>query len=321
MTETQFIARNEDSWKKLENFNQVLQHKGMSKLSRIEIRAFAETFRSVGYHLAYARTHFPKGTSLPYLMHIVGVAHNYYYVRERRSLTNAKDYVIKGFSAHVRHNKNYILVAMAIFMLGTIFAFAYVSADVSRFNQIFPMEISGENLGEGSAEWDNPLMSAIIMTNNIRVAVLAFALGITAGIGTIWILFYNGMILGSLAAFISVTTTPQNSIIFWSLILPHGVPELIAIFISGACGLAIGKAMLVPNNYTRKDAVILASKRVAPLIPGLVVILIIAALIEGFFTPLDMSPYFKLVFSAISLIGLLLYFRPSEQNSDSTTIT
>ena len=308
MTETQFIAKNEARWKQLEAFNQTLQRKGTRALSRIEVRAFAEVFRAVGYHLAYAKTHFPSGTSLPYLTHIVGVAHNYYYVREKGGISAVKNYFLYRFPEVSRRAWRYAVLAAALFMAGMVFAFVYVAADISRFDQIFPWEFYGGDMGDGEVIWDYPLMSAVIMTNNIRVSIMALAFGITAGIGTVWILFYNGLIVGALAAHVAVTGAPRDTLIFWSLILPHGVPELAAIFLSGACGLMIGKALLMPGNYTRKDAVIKYAKEASLLIPGIVAILIVAALIEGFFTPLGVSPYFKLGFAFLTFVGLVLYF-------------
>lgn len=310
MTEIQFISQNEERWKQLEAFNKTLQRRGIRALSRIEIRVFAETFRAVGYHLAYAKTHYPGGSSVPYLSHIMGVAHNYYYVRERGSLSGIKDYFLQGFPGAVRQTWIYTALATALFMAGALFAYAYVAWDTGRFHQIFPFELAeGDlNLGDGEVVWNYTLMSAVIMTNNIRVSIMAFAFGVTAGIGTAWILFYNGMIIGALASFVAATGGPRDTLIFWSLILPHGVPELAAIFISGACGLMLGRAILIPGKLSRRDAVIKRARDAVAMVPGIVVILVLAGLIEGFFTPLGIPPYFKLGFSALAFVGMGLYF-------------
>ena len=307
MSETQFILKNEERWKQLEAFNQTLKKKGTRSMSRAEIRAFAETFRAVGYHYAYAKTHYPGGSSLPYLSHIVGVAHNYYYVRERGVISDTWGYFRGSFPAQVRRVWYYVLVATILFMLGVVFAYSYVAADTSRFAQIFPFEFVGGDMGDGEVAWDYPLMTAVIMTNNIRVAIMALAFGITA-VGTVWILFYNGMILGALASYIAAAGSHRDMLVFWSLILPHGVPELAAIFLSGACGLMIGHKMLMPGSYTRKDAVLKSARQAVVLVPGIVVMLIVAAIIEGFFTPLGVPPGFKLGFAFLTFVGLTLYF-------------
>ncbi|MCL2016678.1 MAG: stage II sporulation protein M [Defluviitaleaceae bacterium] len=307
MTETQFIKQNEERWQQLEAFNLTLQRKGINTLSRLEIRAFAETFRAVGYHLAYARTHFPDGKLIPYLSHIVGVANNFYYVRERGNFRAVKNYFLYGFPKAVRETWLFTLVSAILFMLGMLFAYVYVADDINNFYRIFPGEFGGVNLGEGEVVWDYPLMSAIIMTNNIRVSIIALVFGITGGLGTIYILFYNGLIVGALAAYVDLIGSPGDTLIFWSLILPHGVPELLAIFISGAAGLIIGRSLLMPGNYTRKDAVIKGAKEAMSLVPGIVLILVLAGLIEGFFTPLGISPYFKLGFALLVAVGLGIY--------------
>ena len=308
MTETQFITQNEARWKQLEAFNQTLNRKGIRSLSRIEIRDFAKCFRTAGYHLAYAKTHFPNGTCLPYLSHIVGVAHNHYYVRERSHLSAVKDYFLRRFPAACRKAWLYAILSAALFMAGTSFAYSYVASDITHFEQIFPFDFAPEGMSDGEVIWDYPLMSAIIMTNNIRVSIMALVFGITAGIGTVWILFYNGIILGALAAFVAMTGSHGDMLIFWSLILPHGVPELAAIFLSGACGLMIGKAIIVPGNYSRRDALVKSAREAVELVPGIAVMLILSALIEGFFTPLGIPAFFKLGFAFLVFVGLVLYF-------------
>jgi len=307
MTETQFIEKNEKRWQQLEEFNQILQKRGIRSLEKPEIQNFAETFRAVGYHLAYAKTHFPNGSSLPYLTHIVGLAHNFYYVKEAGSFRAVKDYFLFRFPEICRETLRYSTIAFIIFILGTIFAFVYVATDVSRFSQISPFEVAAD-LGDGEVVWDYAFMSAYIMTNNIRVSIMVFVFGITAGIGTAFILFYNGMILGAIAAHVAVLGSPRDMLVFWALILPHGVPELAAIFISGACGLLIGRAIIIPGDYSRKESIISSARQAAELIPGIVAILIISGLIEGFFTPMAVSPFIKLGFSFLILLLLWYYF-------------
>jgi uncharacterized membrane protein SpoIIM required for sporulation len=148
-------------------------------------------------------------------------------------------------------------------------------------------------------------MSAMIMTNNIRVALSAFALGISACIGTVYALVYNGIIMGGLAGYL--TGTGGNMLVFWSLILPHGILELTAIFLSGACGLMIGRAVVIPGEFSRRHALIKAAKEAAFLIPGIVLLLVVAGLIEGFFTPLALPPAVKLTFAGLTFTGLVVY--------------
>jgi len=309
MTEARFIAKNEENWKALESFNRRLvgARSGIRSLTQVDVREFARLFRLTSYHLAFARTHFPNGQALPYLNRLVGVAHNYFYVRETSGLSDIKRYFLYVFPQAVRETWHYIAVATALFTLGLFFAGFYIALDPVRVFDILPVffvyEVGGSS---GYVVWDYALMSAVIMTNNIAVAINAFVLGIFAGIGTIYVLIYNGLIVGGLFGYLH--QSGGNMMIYYSLVLPHGVIELAAIFLSGACGLMIGRGVLMPGMYTRKQSLIINAKKAAVLIPGIVVMLIIGGLIEGFFTPLPISPELKLLFAALTGIGLAAYW-------------
>jgi uncharacterized membrane protein SpoIIM required for sporulation len=146
--------------------------------------------------------------------------------------------------------------------------------------------------------------SSAITTNNIQVCFNSFALGVTLGIGTIYILFYNGLILGCLGG---LTLIKGQSAFFWSLIVPHGVPELFAIFVCGAAGLILGYSLINPGKMSRKDALITRGKEAVQLVLGCIPILVIAGVIEGFFTPLNIDYAYKYTFAALALVVLVLY--------------
>ena len=143
-----------------------------------------------------------------------------------------------------------------------------------------------------------------IGTNNIQVCILAFVLGFTFGIGTLYVLIANGILIGVIAG---IYFHKAQSLFFWSLIVPHGVPELFAIFLSGAAGLIIGYALINPKGLSRKDAFIVAARDAGLLLLGCIPILIIAAFVESFFTPLDIPYAVKYGFAAAELVVLVLY--------------
>jgi uncharacterized membrane protein SpoIIM required for sporulation len=311
MKEAAFVAKNEENWKALEAFNTRLRSKGGTKrLATEEVREFARLFRLAGFNLAYAKTHFPSGSSVVYLNGLVGVSHNFFYVREKGSLGEIKEYFSHTLPRTVRETYKYWLFAVAVFILGSLFAAFYVGGDTSRVSEILPAQFTdgltqGE-IGEGIELWDGAYMSAFFATNNTRVAFNAFAWGFLAGLGSIFILFYNGLILGALFGFLHLEGA--DMLLAYSLVLPHGIIELAAIFLAGGGGLMIGKGILVPNEYSRKHSLILHTKKAALLIPCIVIMLVIAALIEGFFTPLPVSPWFKIGFALLTGAGLVAYF-------------
>jgi len=156
----------------------------------------------------------------------------------------------------------------------------------------------------GGGQWNYPLMSSYIMVNNISVSLRAFVWGITLGIGTIYILFMNGSLLGALTALVYLNGNPSN---YWALILPHGIIELTAIFISGGAGLMLAKGLLLPGQHTRFQSVIKQAKNSVSLVIGVIIMLVIAGIIEGFFTPLPIQGLFKLSFAAFTAILLFIY--------------
>ncbi|MCL2839625.1 MAG: stage II sporulation protein M [Defluviitaleaceae bacterium] len=314
MTEVKFIAKNEETWKTLEAFNHHLakSRRGVKGLAVDEVREFSRLFRLASHHLAYAKTHFPTGNALPYLNRIVGVAHNFFYVREKGGFGQVWEYFAYTFPQAVRDTWRFWAVAAAFFALGVVFAGFYVSSDPANLQTIMPGWIGDGTLegetpdwGDGGVAWDYAYMTAVIGTNNVRVAFMTFAFGILGGIGTIFILVYNGLIVGALMGFFH--QSGADMLIAYSLILPHGVLELMAIFLCGGGGLMIGKGLLIPGDLTRRHALIASAKQAAVLMPGVVAMLVIAAVIEGFFTPLGINPWLKLTFAALTGIGFIVY--------------
>ena len=129
-------------------------------------------------------------------------------------------------------------------------------------------------------------------------------------VGTLYILFFNGCILGALTGLVFKN---GDLIKYASLILPHGILELTAIFIAGGAGLLLGKGLLIPGKYKRLDSVVKNAKEGVRLLLGALIFLVIAALIEGFFTPLPISTSVKLMFSGCTFLGILFYFKISRR--------
>ncbi|MCL1885079.1 MAG: stage II sporulation protein M [Defluviitaleaceae bacterium] len=314
MNETAFVAKNEDNWKALEDFNNRLaKYGGIKKAGTEEVREFARLFRLAGFNLAYAKTHYPTGTTVTYLNRLVGISHNFFYVRERGSFSEIKEYFFHTLPGVVRETYRYWVAAMAVFAFGLMFAGFYVAGDTTRLGEIMPAGMAagftpGETptLGEGIEHWDGSFMSAFFITNNTTVAFNAFAWGLLAGIGSLFILFYNGLIVGGLFGFFHAEGA--DLLVAYSLVLPHGIIELGAIFLAGGGGLMMGKGILLPGEFTRRHSLVFHAKTAVKLIPLIVIMLVIAAFIEGFFTPLPISPWLKIIFAAFTGIVMIAYF-------------
>lgn len=308
MNEADFIKKHSASWESLRTMAAKIDAHGISKLSSQEVKEFMGLFRACSRHLACARTHFPQSPVCKYLNSLVGKSHNMTYGVQKFNPSAIIKYFKKDFPEYLKEERIYILVSAGIFLCGfilSLFLTLYKNGNASYFLPDAFIKGAQGPKADGSGAWNYPLMSGSIMINNISVALRAFAFGITLGLGTVYILFYNGLILGSLTALIYSGGAPFT---YWSLILPHGITELTAIFISGGTGLCLGCSILFPGKYSRKHSAILGAKRAVLLISGVVFMLIIAAIIEGFFTPLNISPMIKLLFALTTLVLLSCYF-------------
>jgi uncharacterized membrane protein SpoIIM required for sporulation len=149
-----------------------------------------------------------------------------------------------------------------------------------------------------------PLAASSIMTNNLSVTFATFALGITAGIGTIWMMVVNGMLIGVIGA---ATWQAGMALQLWSFVAPHGVLELPAIFIAGGAGLEIARGMLFPGLLPRRESLAQAGGRAARLVIGIVPMLIIAGVIEGFVSPSGIAIPLKFLLAAVLFAALTTY--------------
>ncbi len=147
-------------------------------------------------------------------------------------------------------------------------------------------------------------ISSFIMANNIRVCIKSFATGIFLGMGTIYVLILNGLLLGGLA---SLYTSGGLAAYFWSLILPHGGIELLSVFIAGGAGLIIGHALVNPGKMKRKDKLKTEGSKAIKLVLGIIPMLVIAGLIETYITPAYISAAVKFILSTVFMLVTLTW--------------
>lgn len=307
LKEEQFIEINSNLWRELESLSEIVNKKGVKALPSNEVKRFLHIFRQSSHHLAYARTHYPNSNTVKYLNSLVGRCHNHIYAVKKASPREFLKYIYLGFPKLLKEYKWFIIASFSFFALGLLLSLTLVMINADNATMFLPQNmVDGVKSGaSGSGQWNYPLMSSYIMYNNISVSLKAFVFGLTLGLGTIYVLFYNGLILGALTGLVYIYGDPSN---YWSLILPHGVIELTAIFISGAAGLIIAKSILMPKEYSRIHSLIIGAKESVSLVIGVVLMLVIAGIIEGFFTPLKISEVTKLSFAGITAVFLILYF-------------
>ncbi|PAV28450.1 hypothetical protein CIL05_16045 [Virgibacillus profundi] len=303
----QFVKRHREDWKRLEEYTSHLQKKGR-RVTGSDISKFHRLYQKTAQHLSYSQTYYPDEEVTGYLNGLVSKSHNLLYKDQVSSPQQVRYFFSTKFIGLLLEQWKFIVIAMLLFLFGGLVAFLSVVDDPLHFYSIMPSDmaagINPDQLGEGHDAIDSSLMSAEIMTNNIQVAILAFASGITFGLLTVFVLAYNGLIVGALAA---VYWHAGMSYEFWAYIVPHGMIELTAIFIAGGAGLLMGYKLFVPGRYSRGYQLKENAKRSIQLFLGTIPLFIIAGIIEGFITPSSLSLEMKYVVAFVTVIGLLLY--------------
>ncbi len=303
-----YIRDNKAIWTELEALlNQM--NKKKSKLHATQLDRFTELYKAVSAHLATMQTVYPTNEATIMLNHLVARAHNTMYQESNKSSQQLRTFFLHYFPALIGTRALFILFALLLFGIGGLSGFLAVRADPLNLTLIVPANIA-EGLDPTQTELprenlNSPMMSTEIMTNNIRVAVLAFVSGITLGIGTVYLLIMNGLLIGALAA---VFMQAGKSYVFWAYILPHGVIELAAIFIAGGAGLYMGYRIFVPGIYSRTHRLLETAKESAQLMLGTIPLFIIAGIIEGYITPSTLSLDVKYIVASVTLLLLIVYY-------------
>ena len=275
-------------------------------MSTIQLNRLGYLYRRITSDLAVARRDFPDDRCVMYLNTLAARAHTSIYQASPLKRNTIRNFFRFGFPTLFRRNLPFIVAAFLMFTIG--FGTAYW---IALAKPVFAEKLAPEHIVEtihAAEMWtDIPalqrnLAASFIMTNNIRVAFLAFASGITFMIGTVYILAFNGVHIGVIAGLCHVHGL---ALPLWEFVSPHGYIELTTIFIAGGAGLKMGYALIAPTQFTRKRALTDAAKTAVKLIGGCVVLLIIAGVIEGFVSPSSLSSIAKIGFGFAT--GVLLF--------------
>lgn len=275
------------SWRALEALLKRVEQQGLPALTLDETRELARLYRRASGDLLFARARGAPAEVTTYLNDLVGRAYAVTSPNARLRLRDVWRFYAQTFPATVRRELWMIVAAAALMLGGAAFGWLGMALDPDAAPYLVPEQhltldpdrrVAEEAAGDVASVGTQAEFSTFLFTHNIQVSFLAFALGLTAGLGTGVVLFLNGVMLGSLA---QVYAARGHAAWFWAWILPHGIPELTAIFLAGAAGLILGRALLAPRGLPRRVALRKESKIALHLVVGTLPILVVAGLIEG----------------------------------------
>lgn len=311
MNEALFLKRRRPQWQKLESYAARLDGRGEA-LSGAELVALVSLYRMSTGDLARARMLQAHPDVIDYLNHLVGRVHFLVYAAPPYPWRKALGFFRSGFPAAVRRQWRYVLGSVLLLLLPALAAFAAVQVEPSLGGAFAPpgyLEQIEKAFGSGfgketRASGANALATSFYIVNNIQVSFLAFSTGIFLGLGSAWILIFNGVLLGGVGAVIHQHGLSNN---FWSFVASHGGIEMGAIVLAGAAGMRIGFALLNPGFQTRGRALTEAGREAGLLMFGVIVMLGIAAMIEAWISPSTLPNAAKLTLGAANLAALTLY--------------
>jgi uncharacterized membrane protein SpoIIM required for sporulation len=303
-----FIAAKRPNWERLTTVLDRSELGGLSALSAEELNELGRLYRSATSDLAVARRDFPGHRVADYLNALVARAHGMVYQSRAARRRGMIEFFGATFPRTFRATWGYTLAAFLMFLLPALASFWVAYRDPAAGAALMPgIEDRIQDIRDKREWWKdlndgNAAGASMIMTNNIRVTILAFAGGTLLGIFTLYLLAQNGLMLGIIAGAAQSLGFAAN---LWGFVAAHGTLELSAIFIAGGAGMQLGWAIIRPGLLTRRAALVQASRRAALLLLGCIPILMIAGTIEGFLSPSGLPLAVKLVVSAAS--GVLLY--------------
>ena len=284
------IAR-EDDWRRLEAIVTAMEKGRLRRISDADLLALPQLYRTVASSLSIARAISRDAATLRDLEALVQRAWFVVYGPRSSLMGWLRGFLGGGWSRAVRGIGLDLLIALAVMLAGVMVGWLLVAHDAEWYGALVPGEFADARVPGASREvlrgtlfgngQENGLsvFAAYLFSNNARVSIMAFALGFAFGVPTLLLLVQNTAILG---AMLWLYHGAGLTLDFAAWISVHGTTELFAILLSGGAGLHIGRAMVFPGEHSVLAAAAQAGQRAAQVMAGVVLMLVVAALLEGF---------------------------------------
>jgi len=256
-----------------------------------------ERYRRICHTLALAQDRQYSPELVDRLNRLALRGHHVLYQNRRRQSGRVLEFVLAGFPRLVRAEWRLVLAAGLLFFgpLGLLIAVLQVYPEfvhyllapeqIAQFHQMY--DPGNKRLGMREAD-TSVAMFGFYIWNNVRIGFQTFAGGLAFGVGSLWFLAANGVIIGAVAGYLTQVGYSET---FWSFVAGHSSPELLAIVLSGAAGLRLGMALIAPGGLSRKSALMAAAKPAVRLMYGAALMFMFAAFVEAFWSPLTEVPF------------------------------
>lgn len=286
-----------------------------AELARLDV-----LYRRTTVHLAQVITRTRDAPLIEYLNNLTAAAHSVIYLPPTRSmaslLTGVSRFVTEGFARSVARTWRYHTVSALLLLGGAVVAYLAASSDTlaayalampgdDRLPGSTPEHLRGVlKSGREQGSGFKFLFASFLFAHNLKVGLMSLCFGVLAGVPTVYLLLYNGMLLG---AFTALHHRAGIYTDYWAWILPHGVTEISAIVLCGGVGLLLGQSVLSPGELTRTESLRRAGNEAVPVCLGVAGMLVLAAIIESYLRQSHLSNASRLIFAAASAAAWTAY--------------
>ncbi len=305
MREIVFSKLNKSRWQEAEKILAAKNATNPEVLSKV--------YMQLNDDLAYAQTYYPHSKTTAYLNQLVLSSHQNIHTAKKNNLKRIYTFFVNDYPLLIHKHYKSLLYSTLIFLIAVIIG-AVSAANDSDYIRLITgdayvnMTIENIEKGEPLGVYDSHGeigMFFMITLNNIRVALIAFAMGALLGFGTGYMLFKNGVMLGAFQYFFSEYNLLWESA---SGIWMHGTIEIFSIVVAGAAGLVMGKSILFPKTYPRLYSFQRGALDGVKIVAGLVPFFIIAGFIESFLTRNSHIQWLSIGVIALSIVIIIFYF-------------
>lgn len=309
MKQQLFEEANQAAWQKLED---TFAHDD----ANLPAQEFVQLYRQVCHDLAVAQQRQYSPHLVDRLTRLVMEGHQRLYQRKTRFLHDLMIFVTHGLPQAVRNEAQYLWLAIGLFagpalLFGVAVYFfpqliysVFSSEQIRQFTEMY-QPAANAAMQDARSSADDFLMFGYYIRNNIGIAFQTFTGGIAFGIGTLFFLLYNGVVIGGVAGHLTEIGHINS---FYSFVITHGAFELTGIVMSGAAGFKLGAALLLPGNQTRLAALRSAATRAMPIVYGIILFLLIAAFIEAFWSSSSLVPAWLKYLVGASLWAIVISY-------------
>jgi uncharacterized membrane protein SpoIIM required for sporulation len=303
----QFLLTNQPTWARLDQLMGKAAH-GVGRLSATELDELVSLYQRVSSHLSYARTYYHDPALNAALTRRVARANALIYGTRARTFRAIGRFFTVTFPAAVWHSRRFVAASAVLLFVPALALGVWIANSNEAVNATAPPEVRQALINHDFEDYYSSEPAAAfaskVFTNNVQVAILAFALGVCFCIPTAWVLINNGANVGAAAGLFAAAGQQGK---FWGLILPHGLLELTAVCIAGAAGLRLGWTLIDPGDRSRSSALAEEGRRAVVIVVGLIAAFAVAGTIEGFVTGSGLPTWLRVGIGVVVEIAFVTY--------------